>query len=128
MQWKDVVNRKTNEAIKKSARKNRKRWRELEKAVEELLTMTGHSFIHIQHYCPKCGMILNAATKGFPDFHVISPINFYVECKTGSGSLSKPQREVKRKIVEAGGDYIELHDTVDELENYLKLKKCKALL
>ncbi|MFO8066852.1 MAG: hypothetical protein R6U11_04640, partial [Bacteroidales bacterium] len=59
---------------------------------------------------------------GWPDFFIYKPIIFTVECKTGSGRLSKEQKRVKKWLEKGGIDYLVIRDNVDELIEYLEEK------
>ena len=100
-----------------------KRWQELEQAVEDLLDISNFKYHRVKNYrCFKCGQVQNRKAKGWPDFFVYSPIIFAVECKTGSGRLSKKQAEIKKDMEATGIHYIVLKDTIDDLLVYMDIK------
>jgi len=45
-----------------------KRSRQFEVAIENLLNKINVKYIHLSYRCYRCGTIINAAAKGFPDF------------------------------------------------------------
>ena len=94
------------------------RWQELEKAVEDLLKAKGLRYMHLTNYaCFKCGQVQNSKAKGHPDFEIYYP-HFYVECKTGTGKLSKDQKEIKY-LIEKNAHYIIARDNIDELVKFI---------
>ena len=99
------------------------RAKELERAVEHLLIYYKLKYIRLENYrCFRCGQVQNSKGKGLPDYYIYSPIHFAVECKTGTGVLSKDQKTVRDNILKAGDDYLIIKDTVDELIKYFKSK------
>jgi len=103
-------------------RKN-ERSKELEDAVVKLLDAKGLRYMRVDNYrCFKCGQVQNSKAKGHPDFEVYSP-HFYIECKTGTGKLTKDQREIKKLIEDVGIKYITVKDNVDEVLSYLEKSK-----
>ena len=96
------------------------RSKEFEKAVEDLLNLYKIPFVRVSNYrCFKCGQVQNAKASGFPDFFCLNPL-FAIECKTGTGRLTKEQKFVKVCLEKNGIKYILLRDTVDELLEYLE--------
>jgi len=100
-----------------------RRDKELEDAVEHLLILKKYKYIRVSNYrCFRCGQVQNSKAKGLPDFYIYSPIHFAVECKTGTGKLTKEQKDVRNDILISGDDYLVVRDTVDELISYLEKK------
>jgi len=90
------------------------RSKQLEDAVGNLLDAKNLRYMRVDNYrCFNCGQVQNTKAKGHPDFEVYYP-HFYVECKTGTGKLSKDQREIK-KLLEKTTHYIVVKDNIDEL-------------
>ena len=94
---------------------------DLEKAVKKYLTLKGCWFLRIPNYrCFKCGTVMNAPAKGWPDYYIYGPDNtLAVECKTGVGRLNFAQKEIKERLESRGIQYLVLHDTIDELMKIL---------
>jgi hypothetical protein len=95
------------------------RARELERAVENYLKVTGASFITSsnQHArCPKCGQMFRVPTEGW-DFFVFHPFNRmgFIECKTGKSQLTKSQKEWKSRCKDIRVPYLVVRDSVDAL-------------
>ena len=100
--------------------KRNMRWKEFELAVEKLLKLNNCSYHRVSNYrCFNCGQVQNHSAAGFPDFFIYYPKVFAVEVKTGSAKLTPKQKEIKEKMQKSGIHYIELHDNVDELLEYL---------
>jgi len=92
------------------------RSKELEKAVASYLTLKKYKYMRVDNYrCFRCGQVQNSKAKGWPDFFVYSPVVFAVECKTGSGRLTKEQEVVKADLESSGIKYIICRDNIDEL-------------
>ncbi len=99
-----------------------KRWKQLEKAVGDLLDLYGIPYIRVDNYvCYSCHTVQNKKASGFPDYFCIDPM-FAVEVKTGTGRLSLDQKRVKI-LMEKKIDYLVVRDTVDVLLDYIKEKK-----
>jgi len=97
-----------------------RRARELEEAVRRMLTILKFEFMRVDNYrCFRCGQVQNSQATGFPDFFIYYPWVFAVECKTGSGRLTKKQKEISEKLKMQGIDYITVRDNVDALFTYL---------
>lgn len=96
------------------------RGKELEDAVGNLLDAKGLRYMRVDNYrCFKCGQVQNSKATGHPDFEVYYP-HFYIECKTGTGKLSKAQKEVK-SLLEKSAHYIVVRDNIDELVKFLDM-------
>ena len=101
-----------------------KRSRQFEIAIENLLNKINVKYIHLSYRCYRCGTIINAAAKGFPDFECyLKGKILYIECKTGSGKLTKAQKTYRDLLINSGADYLELHDNVDDLMQYFEKEK-----
>ena len=97
------------------------RAKQLEEAVRRTLTLLNMNFMRVDNYrCFRCGQVQNSKATGFPDFFVYSPWIFAVECKTGSGRMTKEQAEIAVKLTRQGIDYIVVRDSIDALLSYLK--------
>ena len=91
------------------------RSKQLEDAVGNLLDAKNLRYMRVDNYrCFNCGAIGNSRAKGWPDFFCYSPFLLAIECKTGTGKLSKSQREIK-KLLEKTTHYIVVKDNIDEL-------------
>ncbi len=93
----------------------------LEDAVRMLLDVKGFKYISSKNQtvrCYKCQSFQKVRTQGF-DFFVFHPKVFFCEVKTGSGRLTKSQKETKAMAEACGIPYFEIHDTVDELLDVL---------
>ena len=91
------------------------RSKQLEDAVGNLLDAKGLRYMRVDNYrCFKCGQVQNTKAKGHPDFEIYYP-HFYVECKTGTGKLSKDQREIIKLIERSGLTCLVLRDNIDNL-------------
>ena len=94
---------------------------ELEYAVENLLSIMNMSYQRVSNYrCFKCGQVQNSKSKGWPDFFVYHPRLLAIECKTGTGKLTKEQKEIAEKLSEMGIKYLIVRDTVDTLIIHFK--------
>jgi len=99
-----------------------KRSKEFENAVKEYLDIKGIEYIRVDNYrCYKCGTIQNSQASGFPDFLCLHPL-VAIECKTGTGRLTKKQTEVLMLLELSGVDVIVLRDTLDDLIKYFENK------
>ena len=97
---------------------NRERDKQLEDAVGNLLDAKNLRYMRVDNYrCFKCGQVQNSKAKGHPDFEVYYP-HFYIECKTGTGKLTKDQKEIKY-LIEKNAHYIIARDNIDELIKFL---------
>ena len=94
------------------------RAKQFEQAVSNLLKLYKINFIRVDYRCPKCGFVFNKQNKGLPDFFCYLD-GFAIECKTAGGKLTKGQKDIREKMENKGIKYIELHDTIDELLDYL---------
>lgn len=50
-------------------------------------------------------------------------VALWVECKAGSGALSKDQRAFRDFVLSAGAQHLELRDSADDLLTWFKLRK-----
>jgi hypothetical protein len=94
------------------------RYKQLEEAVKQYLSLKKVYFIRIDNYrCPKCGALINRNAAGFPDFMaIIGDKIYFIECKTGSGQLNAYQKKFKLNIDNLPNvEYILLRDNIDEL-------------
>jgi hypothetical protein len=96
-----------------------KRCKEFEKAVRNLLDIKNIPYREFQYRCPKCGTIINAKASGMPDFLCLHPF-FGIECKTGTGTLNKNQKEVRKLFLKSGIPYIVARDNIDSILNFLE--------
>ena len=94
------------------------RAKQFEEAVSNLLKLYKIDFIRIDYRCTNCGFVFNKQNKGLPDFFCYLD-GFAIECKTAGGKLTKGQKDIREKMENKGIKYIELHDTIDELLDYL---------
>jgi hypothetical protein len=104
--------------------KTRNSGKRLEDAVKKILDLYRISWWRVSSYhCFRCGQVQNGSAKGVPDFICASPDKgvFFVEAKTGSGKLTPEQANFKHAVAE--WQYLELHDTVDELIKFLEGRK-----
>ena len=94
---------------------------EFEEAVEKLLNCLNLSWMRVSNYrCFRCGQIMNAPAKGWPDFFIYHPILLAIECKTGGGQISAVQHEVIYKLKASGIKTIIARDNIDPLLDYFK--------
>lgn len=106
---------------KLSNKSNKAKGKRLENAVKELLDLHNCEYQRVDNYvCYKCHTVQNSNAKGWPDFFIWKPFILAVECKTGSGRLSKEQKMIKKWLEKGGIDYLVLRDTTDKLIEYLE--------
>jgi hypothetical protein len=96
-----------------------KRHKQLENAVEQFAKLHKLEYRKTENYrCFKCGQVQNRKAKGFPDFLFFYPFILALEVKTGSGRLTKEQKDFKLKW-EHNADYLLLRDTIDDFVKYV---------
>ena len=100
-----------------------KRSKELENSVKSLLDSLNISYMRVDNYrCFRCGQVQNHKAKGWPDFYCYYPFLLAIECKTGTGKLSKKQKDIRNKLIKSGTPYIVAKDNIDKLLKILKEK------
>ncbi len=95
--------------------------KDLEDAVRKLLDVKGFKYISSKNQtvrCFKCQAFQKVRTQGF-DFFAFAPRVMMIECKTGKGRLSKPQKVMQAEAESVGVPYIVVRDTVDVLLDVL---------
>ena len=93
------------------------RAKDLEDAVRKYHDAKGHKYMSSKNQtvkCWKCKAFQQVRTQGF-DFLVWFPFVRFEECKTGTGTLTKPQKKCKTEAEAVGIPYLVIHDTIDAL-------------
>ena len=97
------------------------RAKDLEDAVRKYLDLKGCKYISSKNQtvkCYRCKAFQQVRTQGF-DFLVIHPEVHFLEVKTGSGKLTKPQKKMRAMADECGIPYTVVHDTVEAVMEVL---------
>jgi hypothetical protein len=96
-----------------------KRGKQFEGVVRKYLSLNNIPFCEFDYRCRKCGTIMNSGASGLPDFLCFKPL-VGIECKTGSGRLSKSQKNMKKIFENADVPYIVARDNIDTVVEFFE--------